>query len=144
MNPGEVTDRLAELQRQFQSRMPQRLREIRELWCCASSQESADAELIAQLHRKVHSLNGSAGAFGAGAVSVAARQLEDLLPQAGLSDWTLVSEEISTRIAALESAAAYCQRDVPAATTRCRVGEDQEPTRAAVPADDDPTSLPDA
>ncbi len=66
---------LRQMARQFGANLPDRVAEIASLWQ-ALSLGSSDAELPRTLHRKVHSLTGSATTFGFAPVSEAARRLE--------------------------------------------------------------------
>ena len=66
---------LQQMAGQFAAKLPDRLAEIVSLWQ-ALSLGSSNASLSKALHRKVHSLTGSATTFGFAPVSEAARRLE--------------------------------------------------------------------
>ena len=69
------TDALAQITDEFVRALPGKLEEIAVLWRSMNS-EGVSAELLQTLHRKVHSLIGSASTFGVGPVAEAARALE--------------------------------------------------------------------
>jgi PAS domain S-box-containing protein len=71
----ELMMKLARLRQAFGTQLPSRLADIRHLWLALCS-SSDDVSVLREFHRKVHSLTGAAGTFGADAVSVAARNLE--------------------------------------------------------------------
>ena len=72
-----LSQRLAELQAIFHSRLPGKIATIRNGW--ESLREQWSTEQLGQLHRLSHSLAGSSGSFGAHEVGQAARELEQRL-----------------------------------------------------------------
>lgn len=98
---------LAELASRFAEQLPLRIKEIRLVFeqIAATGRQQ---DQMAELHRLVHSLTGTAGTFGMGPLSDAARQLESrltrILTQAGVPDdetWSAVQ----TGLAQLEQLA---------------------------------------
>ena len=62
----------------FFHKLPARIAELGELWAVLKS-AATDRQTLAELHRKVHSLTGTASTFGFAAVTDAARSLERAL-----------------------------------------------------------------
>lgn len=76
-NNSEIEKELATLQTVFKSALPAKIEKIVSSWQLVLSSES-DAD-IAECHRLVHSLVGTAGTYGAMSVSTYARELEQRL-----------------------------------------------------------------
>ena len=74
-NIDQTVNRLA---LRFFHKLPARIAEIGELWAVLKS-AATDRQTLAELHRKVHSLTGTASTFGFAAVAAAARSLERAL-----------------------------------------------------------------
>ena len=79
-HPGPVpmAETLQQMAKQFGANLPARVAEIADLWQLLSAGRGA-SELPQTLHRKVHSLTGSAQTFGYAPVSEAARRLDSQL-----------------------------------------------------------------
>ena len=68
-------ERFAALQRDWRGQLPQKVQEARDrLAACAAA--PADEDALAELHRLLHTLAGSAGSFGLPDVGQAARHVE--------------------------------------------------------------------
>lgn len=72
-----LREQVALLAAAYAARLPQRLVELRGLWDALL--ETPDAANLAALHRQAHTLAGSAGTHGFGAITAAARNLERTL-----------------------------------------------------------------
>ncbi|HTT37063.1 MAG TPA: response regulator [Burkholderiales bacterium] len=73
--PAGNANALEQITEEFVRSLPGKLEEIASLWRSVN-EEGAPPDLLDTLHRKVHSLVGSAGTFGLGRVAEAARALE--------------------------------------------------------------------
>ncbi|VAX07904.1 hypothetical protein MNBD_ALPHA03-302 [hydrothermal vent metagenome] len=73
-----VATKLAEIKHSFKRHLPGKLDEIESLWASLGTAKTYDKSLD-DLRRMVHSLAGSGGTFGAGAVSRIAKELEQIL-----------------------------------------------------------------
>ena len=73
-----MKDKLAKLQQLFNQQLPEKIAKIEESWQRFSQFDSSHSNLL-ELHRQFHTLTGSAGTFGAIAVSNLARDIDDKL-----------------------------------------------------------------
>jgi len=71
-------NKLAKLQQVFKQQLPEKIAEIEESWQVYAQFDTSNSKLL-ELHRQFHSLSGSAGTFGAMAVSSLAREIDDKL-----------------------------------------------------------------
>lgn len=70
-----MTNKLAELQQAFKQHLPEQMLQIKESWQAYNPADNTNNQ-IDELHRLFHSLAGTAGTFGASAVSKIAREIE--------------------------------------------------------------------
>jgi len=91
LNQPDIANKLAELQQLFKQALPNKINEIELKWK-ALIDDSQNATHLAELHRNIHSLVGSAGTYGALAVSTIARKIEfELKPLLNTTVETLLS-----------------------------------------------------
>ncbi len=79
----------------FFHKLPARITEIADLWRLARG-PATDRQALADLHRKVHSLTGTASTFGFAAVTAAARKFERALFALLNTDAASVASQIGT------------------------------------------------
>ena len=77
-NP-EIADKISRLREKYLASLPQKMAEIETEWQKFITPVSSEENSLKQLYLKAHSLTGSAGTFGAGEISKAARELTDSL-----------------------------------------------------------------
>ena len=99
---SDVKKQLAALQQAFELSIPAKLSTIEQLWGDISQAKNGETSL-AELHRIVHSLSGSAGTFGAVSIGLAARDLEQrikllLSKHEQVTSLSSVSSEISQQV----------------------------------------------
>ena len=87
--------RLKKLQQKYISQLPGKLNALNRVWQKAI--QDRDISVLSELRQLVHNLAGSAGTFGFAAVSVEARNLEELLRN--VADVTVLTGEDEVRIA---------------------------------------------
>ena len=99
---------LAAMREEYARQLGERLRELRELLGRLERESWAD-DTLQTLHRRAHSLSGSAATFGLAAVSDAARGLEGILREAvegTRKRGTATVAELASRLRWLNEAAA--------------------------------------
>lgn len=117
-----IHEKLLALQTRFHEQLPGKLTDIEQQWADLCDGKSIE-QSANELHRLVHSLAGTAGTFGAHAVSHIARELEQTLKQlAGECRLPDVDERarIAETIARMEESASTWHP--PALSTQRRVG----------------------
>ena len=129
---SDVKKQLAALQQAFKLSLPAKLSTIEQLWkdiCQAKNGETT----LADLHRDAHSLSGSGGTFGAATISLAARELEQIIkllladPEQVRSISSVTSEisqQVDTLISQLRQT---CENWTPSDIPYIQPIEDKEP-----------------
>lgn len=107
----EIAEKLRALTVAFGQQLPARLKEIRQLWlalCHEPTKHNHD-----NVHRISHSLAGTSATFGFTNLSVAARELENILariePPYDISP--PLSTEIEEKLAVMDQLLTECQTD---------------------------------